>query len=291
MASLIEQLQADALERSVPITDLLRKAKIAAVKLGSADFAAWIERETAGYVHGEDVPPYRKLYAEFKFRNPVRGWCPIVPGGHERIIRQSIGEISALLDGPSDASFGMSVGPEVIAAVSKDLGFNVDVKSWVSRAALENIVEAVRDAVLDWALKLEAAGVRGDKLSFSAVETARAQSVSIHIGSIGHATGLGAFGDHATITATQTVSVAALASGIRTLADEIDSQLGSLPRNLLEPVKVALAELRKEASAKKPDEGRMRQGLQSLGRIMEGAAGNLAAAGVIAGIAKLVGGG
>jgi hypothetical protein len=287
MANLIEQLQADAFERSVPITDLLRKAKAAAVKLGRDDLSTWIELEMGGYLDGNDIPSYRILDAELKFLNPVRGWCPVVGATHQRPCRQSVGEVAALLESECDG-FQVSVRPETVAQISKQIGFNVDVKSWVSRAALANIIESVRNTVLDWSLKLERAGVRGEGLSFSPMEAAKAQSVTINIGSIGTASGVGSFGDHATIFTTQITNVHAFADGVRALVDQIEAQLATLPQNVANSAKTVLAELREEASGKRPDEGILRRGLDSLGRIMEDATGNLVATGVIAAIAKLL---
>jgi len=43
MASLIEQLQREALDPSTSITNLLRKTKLAAMKLGREDAARWVE--------------------------------------------------------------------------------------------------------------------------------------------------------------------------------------------------------------------------------------------------------
>lgn len=45
MVSLVEQIQADALDRTVPVTDLLRKAKVVAIKLDLPDLLAWSEAE------------------------------------------------------------------------------------------------------------------------------------------------------------------------------------------------------------------------------------------------------
>jgi len=66
--SLVEQLQAEALDRSVPTEDLLRKAKVVAAKLDLPDFLAWIEKELGGYDAGDAVPSYRVVSGE------VRGW-------------------------------------------------------------------------------------------------------------------------------------------------------------------------------------------------------------------------
>jgi hypothetical protein len=49
MASLIEELQHDALNSNVRVGDLLRKAKIIAVKLDLPEFEKWVENELNGY--------------------------------------------------------------------------------------------------------------------------------------------------------------------------------------------------------------------------------------------------
>jgi hypothetical protein len=44
---------------------------------------------------------------------------------------------------------------------------------------MKGVVDAVRNQVLNWTLKLEEAGIHGRWLSFSAEETKAAQSLSI----------------------------------------------------------------------------------------------------------------
>jgi hypothetical protein len=97
MASLIEQLQADALDSSAPITNLLRKAKTAAAKLGAAEFSTWIEHELSGYPADAEIPKYRQLHAHLKYVNPIHGWQPIIGAGHTVNNGQPIAEIAAFI--------------------------------------------------------------------------------------------------------------------------------------------------------------------------------------------------
>jgi hypothetical protein len=79
--SLVEQLQADALDCTVPVTGLLRKAKAAAVKLRRTDLTQWIENELSGYKARDDLPPYRVLHAELRFFKSLtrnRGGCGFI---------------------------------------------------------------------------------------------------------------------------------------------------------------------------------------------------------------------
>lgn len=76
--SLIEQLQLGAVDGTAPITDLLRRAKLAAVKLKTQDFATWVDLEITGYTDQPAVPDYRLVRGILKFLNPYHGWQPIL---------------------------------------------------------------------------------------------------------------------------------------------------------------------------------------------------------------------
>lgn len=82
MASLVLELQRDALDKSVSTTDLLRKALVVARKLKVTDLVEWLTHELNGYPEGADVPEYRKLQGELKVHNPYHGWMPLMMSQH-----------------------------------------------------------------------------------------------------------------------------------------------------------------------------------------------------------------
>jgi len=177
--SLIEELQLGAVDGSSPITDLLRRAKLAAVKLGATEFATWVDLEMSGYYDHDDVPTYRRVAGLLKFHNPYHGWRPVLgTDGIEQNVYQAIGEIAKLAK--SEAGFVTSPVPEQIRqAISRQAGFLCDVRLHISTAAMESVVEAVRNSILEWTLKLEKAGIHGHGLSFTAEETKTAQSLFV----------------------------------------------------------------------------------------------------------------
>ncbi|NNH01311.1 hypothetical protein HLH18_10630 [Acinetobacter sp. ANC 5414] len=60
--SLLRQIQNDAVDASVKVSDLLRKCKILAYRLGNEDFKSWVENELNGYPEfKEELPQYRVL--------------------------------------------------------------------------------------------------------------------------------------------------------------------------------------------------------------------------------------
>lgn len=59
--SLLRDIQNDAVNSSVNVSDLLRKCKILAYRLGNEDFKSWVEFELNGYNSEDLLPDYRIL--------------------------------------------------------------------------------------------------------------------------------------------------------------------------------------------------------------------------------------
>jgi hypothetical protein len=97
MAGLVEQLQADALDQSISVSTLLRKVKVAAVKLRLPQTVDWADHELNGYT--ETFPPYRLMRGRCMGFSPYHGWS--VVGGKAEIVealsQRAVGEpISSL---------------------------------------------------------------------------------------------------------------------------------------------------------------------------------------------------
>ena len=137
-----------------------------------------LSHELSGYVSNAAVPVYRKFYADLRFFNPVRGWCPIVGPSPKFECTQPDSEILSLLESDS-TEYVIPVPPQMVQYFSEKIGTFVDVKQFISRSSLAGIIDGVRNAVLDWALKLEEAGVHGEGMSFSMADTRKAQGVTI----------------------------------------------------------------------------------------------------------------
>ena len=78
MSSLVQDLQREALNSSVPVSDLLRKASIVARKLHIRDFEGWIMLELKGYSEQDEVPGYRIISGQMRVWNPYRGHQPLI---------------------------------------------------------------------------------------------------------------------------------------------------------------------------------------------------------------------
>jgi hypothetical protein len=198
MPSLVEELQRDALNSNVRLSDVLRKAKAIAYKLDLPELEAWVEKELNGYPMG-DVPGYRTVSGQVKGRNPYHGWQPVHFGSSEmdqifskRIVHQKVAELEDVIANVGDGGMlQIPLSAEAKAHLMNATGFDMDFTVMVPSSAAVGILDAVRNALLGWALKLEKSGIIGDGMSFSSEERKRAreeQSV-IHIGSIGTFTG------------------------------------------------------------------------------------------------------
>ena len=71
MDGIVIELQREALDESITIEALLRKAYLVAKKLKLKEFEEWINQEQNGYKNA--VPEYRNVGGEIKAWNPYHG--------------------------------------------------------------------------------------------------------------------------------------------------------------------------------------------------------------------------
>jgi hypothetical protein len=191
MDSLVLELQQLARSAETGIGELLRHAKVVAVKLDLEDARVWIDQEINGYVAQDDVPPYRDIPSELQVRNPFHGWNAVAWGSsgnlQEHFATFKVGlaiaevEVAAKSKRPGFAL----TQPEMDALMqaSDDFGRLPAMRS-VSRASLVGILESVRAKVLDWSLALEKRGVLGHGMTFNEKEKRDAAGVPLRLDDI-----------------------------------------------------------------------------------------------------------
>jgi hypothetical protein len=185
--SLVDQLQAESLNPRVAIEDLLRKAKVVAAKLDLLEFQAWVECELNGYTEKDKLPRYRTVQGQLHGLNPMRGWIPLTPSsGTDGITRtqpvhQAISELSDLLHRGNSDSEGIFAVPfgSMMVSYGGLMQERTLVQLHIDRAAFAQILDAVRNTILDWSLKLEKAGITGVGLSFTREEKDLAHSPKV----------------------------------------------------------------------------------------------------------------
>ncbi|MBS5905028.1 AbiTii domain-containing protein [Roseomonas mucosa] len=291
MASLVDELERDAYDNSASLANMLRKAKAVAVKLQLQQPMEWVEAELNGYANRE-VPEYRRVTGQARFQNPIHGWRPVMFGNPdiertvcEHPISNPIIEIEHLVQASGEPSIALNGSQVKTLCEMAQLPTTLPIGVFFSTGSLLSILDAVRNKVLDWSLSLQAAGIKGEGMSFRAEEKAKVigKGDTYNIGSIGSFAGNlgGKVGGDVTGTATQNIGqelekVAGLLAQLRTHRDQMGLDAGQ--RAVLDG---HVAELDEELRGAAPRPGVVAGLLKSIKSVAEGAAGNLIASGVV----------
>lgn len=298
MPSLVEELQRDALNPKARVSDLLRKAKTIAVKLDLPELEKWVENELHGYPSG-DLPSYRVVVGQVKGLNPFHGWQPVQFNNtktEETFSKRRVYDTAAEMESLAAAGGGAREIMFPLSAEAKHLlrsvtGFDFEFAIVAPASTIVGILDAVRNALLDWSLKLEKLGVRGEGMSFSDDERKRAHETQAvyNIGTIGTFTGNMGSGSGNFSVEGNTVNVtskAAIESLVRKIRDN-ESQLGLEPESTRE-LHQALDGLQSEIKTTQPSAKRIDGFLASIRGIAEKAAGSLVAQGILYELSKLI---
>ena len=185
MGSIVLDLQQEVISQDCDIVNALRKAHLIAVKLGLEEFDNWILNELNGYSSQKDCPDYRKIHVVLRGFNPYHGWIPTMINDpefekmiSEKKISQSISEIITLISNNED---GLSIncnGAELeLFNKMFDNPLPMHFAYQVSRASVADIIEKVKNTLLEWTLKLEKEGILGENMAFNEKEKEQAKSI------------------------------------------------------------------------------------------------------------------
>jgi len=297
MASIVLELQRDALDSKVSVPDLLRKALVVSRKLGLDEFGIWINYELNGYpADNMKIPAYRHLRGEVKAWNPFHGWQPVFFGAKDaeristRACTQSVAEIQNLLE-DREGSLAMPFNPETERVIQKAIGEDLRVLAFVSPAALAGILDTARTTVLNWTLELEQKGVLGEGLSFSEKErTAAAQVPSItnlFVGPVQSPQIQQASPQAVQIALAPQIDLDQLRNFLASLKESSD-QLRLSSQQAAE-LSADTATIESQVASPSPKSSILRECLQSIRRLLEGAAGSAAGQLLLTQIGRLLG--
>ena len=170
--SLLRDIQDSAVDSQVPLTSLLRKCKILAVRLGSDEFKKWIDAELNGYSSKDAVPQYRVLRVNSKghfsgsFQSVMRNAdIPLscIPEEFHESLRISylMGSIAALESLVENTSGGLAQepwNPDLVAYVGQNIydGMNC-VQAWkvIPISSVVSAIDSVRTRILNFVLEIE----------------------------------------------------------------------------------------------------------------------------------------
>ena len=286
MDSIVLQLQRDATDVGIRVSDLLRKGLIVAQKLGMQEFEAWISNELDGYGEDSDLPDYRVVTTQLRAFNPYRGWERVNfedPTEWDAVSRMRVGQpiaqIEALLEGEEKPSgLTMAISEQLRQSLMNRMNYPARVEIQVPYSQVQGIVDAVRTITLKWALQMERDGLLGEGLAFTEDEAARASEASYHIttfyGPVGHS--------QIQQSSDQSTQVMVGAQLDPDLIKDFVNRLSSIVDDLgLDATGEAelLAEiqtLESQLGSPNPKQSILKEALRSVRRILEGAAGEAA---------------
>src|ERR1700676_3689818 len=140
-ASLIDELQLDASNNAVSVSNLLRKAQMVAAKLEVSDVPEWINKELSGYGPQDQLPESRIVYGTVKARS-LRGWLPVqfpttdlrdTVARHQ--MHESVAEIEALTKREGNLVFGFP--PEGQQMLQSLFQFDSEFMGFLERSCLD----------------------------------------------------------------------------------------------------------------------------------------------------------
>ncbi|PHM48716.1 AbiTii domain-containing protein [Xenorhabdus sp. KK7.4] len=188
MSGLVLELQRDALNKNIRVSDLLRKALVVSKKLIIVEIETWVNNELNGYPSNEEaIPGYREIRGEVKVFNPYHGLQPLYMNANlaevlsTRKIGQPVGELDSLLNDHQGQNLQIPFNQNTKNQLIKLMNFPLEPVLLVSHTEIVGILEAIRNEVLNWALNLESRGILGDKMSFTKEEKQAAAQVTYQV--------------------------------------------------------------------------------------------------------------
>ncbi len=199
---IVNELQESA-EKDDVLT-VMRKARRVASKLGKQDISQWLDHEQNGYPSKDNLPDYRVISCKIYYK--INGY---IPAGYGRIktgmdvlegftpldysLLDTIGEVAGWIhsldnDKNNGSGIYLPMGPEKAEIIRQSMrqvpSDILDQLSYMLRLnefQLRDIPEQIKNRVLDWACKLEEAGIHGENQSFSNTEKQAASNVTVNI--------------------------------------------------------------------------------------------------------------
>ena len=268
---------------------MLRKAYVIARKLSLREAQTWIDMELNGYKAGDQAPPYRVLTGEIKAWNPYLGvWIPCMMPTAEMsqslskcFVGQPIGQLEDLAK-QDGGTLLFPFHPEIQSRLMKGQEVPLQPTRLVSKTGIVGILHAVRHLVLDWCLDLERDGILGEGLTFNTEEKKTASHTNYSItynAPVGTSQVQQGSQDSSQAIANAPTDLSAL----KEVLAELNEQLHKLQLNSADEtqLKADILTIQSQASSPRPSRVIIQEGINSLVTILEAAAGNLLAAGLL----------
>lgn len=215
---MVIRFQRMAMSNETSTPDLLRMAKAIAVKLQLNDVCEWIDYELNGYPPKVTVPDYRITRGKLLGRNPQIGLIPMEVGNAKQEEKLSTVRICAPISelamayGMPYATMDFAFSSESSNRMQKNMPeyLRFPILRRIGQTKMLNVVEQVRNRLLDWSLALEQQGILGENLQFSQQDKNRAPMTTNNFNFNGNISNAGVIGaDNHDFTQQNTLQIAA----------------------------------------------------------------------------------
>jgi hypothetical protein len=157
----VKELKANIINKDIPVSNLLREAKIIAMEYEMYDFISWIDKELNGYKE-EDAPSYRMMKGIIKGFNPYNGWIPIAfqdNNVQESVskmgTRQPIGQLEELLKNSKDNILRMKYSSGKEKIIREAIGCETEIALFIDSSQVYSILEHDRNCLLEKILSIK----------------------------------------------------------------------------------------------------------------------------------------
>ena len=297
MSGLVLELQRDALDKSINVSDLLRKAVVVSKKLGINEMEEWINRELAGYPDDEsEIPLYREITGRVMAYNPYHGWQPLHFENHrlgdklsKRKISQAVGQIDAIINNDKSGKLQVPFSNHIKNQLMDSMNIPLDVTLLVGDSELHKILEGVRNEILNWTLDLETRGIVGDGMRFSREEKQAASQITYQVtNNIGNMQNSQL--QQGSSNSTQSLNVTQTSVDLADFIKELKKSIPDLNLGLedLDELKAEVSTIEHQRSSPKPKNLIISESLKSIRNILEGATGSMIATELLKQLASII---
>lgn len=170
--SLLREIQDSAIDSKADLASLLRKCKVLAARLGSAEFREWVDNELSGYKNIEDLPDYRILHVNSKghFAGPFNSgmnnadiplFC--LPEKFRETMSRSnmmepVASIEALVAKSDGGTCQEPWNPDFVAMVGQKIYQNMNcMQAWkvIPITSLIAALDEIRNRILNFVIEIE----------------------------------------------------------------------------------------------------------------------------------------
>ncbi len=179
---LFHQLQNDVTNSTIPVSDLLRKAKRLATRLDLKVDLVWINRELEGYleVSVDEVPKYRFLTGQPTIKREI-----ILTDNPKFCIASETSPIWRIEQRCKNiGDYGvLGYRPEIEAELLKEKNYplTAEVALCVRHDTVLGILHGVKSRISDWCMELEESGIIGEEMGSQRAEKNNQSSMTVII--------------------------------------------------------------------------------------------------------------